>query len=756
MLRDNLFGLELDPRCVQIAMFAVAVAAWKAGGGWRELPVPNIACSGIPVRASLDEWKRLVGGDTQLETALARLHILFREADSLGSLIDPKRSTERIDLLGRQRSLDDVAWADVAPLLERAGETESRDPASAVMGADASGLVRAATYLSAEFTLVATNVPYLKRANQRENLRTWIERHYPDGAPDLAVAFLLRGARLAPTGSTAMVVPYAWVTSVTYESVRRRVLDDFNIRVLALLGTGAFTEISGEVVNVTLVISDCVRSNGHDQFSGLDASAGRSPAEKSGVLKAGTLRSLSQTRSRQAPAARIILSATGGSDLPLLTEVAGCFQGTSTGDNARFCCMFWELPSLRAPWSRWQSTVGQHVPFGGREQIVYWGGDDGVERRGAAIRGRAAWNRHGVAVSQMGRLFCTQYGGDLFDNNVAALIPKLQSDLPAIYAYVSSDEFHAAVREIDQSMKVMNATLPQVPFDVERWRLEAARFGPLPAPHSDDPTQWLFEGRPNGATEPLQVAVARLLGYRWPEQIDTDDLDALADDDGIVCLPSVLGERTAADRLHELLAHAFGGTWSPARAAALLAEAGSKKTDLDLWLRDEFFKTHCQTFKHRPFIWHIWDGRKDGFSALVNYHRLDRPTLERLAYTYLGDWIERHAAGAREDVIGAEERLLAARELQRKLALILAGEPPNDIYVRWKPVAEQAIGWAPDLDDGVRLNVRPFVRAEVLRTKFNVKWDKDRGKNADGTERRNDLHCTSAEKQAARDAGPGA
>ena len=32
VLRDNLFGLELDPRCMQIAMFAVALEAWKAGG----------------------------------------------------------------------------------------------------------------------------------------------------------------------------------------------------------------------------------------------------------------------------------------------------------------------------------------------------------------------------------------------------------------------------------------------------------------------------------------------------------------------------------------------------------------------------------------------------------------------------------------------------------------------------------------------------------------------------------------------------
>ena len=52
------------------------------------------------------------------------------------------------------------------------------------------------------------------------------------------------------------------------------------------------------------------------------------------------------------------------------------------------------------------------------------------------------------------------------------------------------------------------------------------------------------------------------------------------------------------------------------------------------------------------------------------------------------------------------------------------------------------------MNDGVRLNVRPFVEAGVLRAKFNVKWDKDRGKNPDGSERLNDLHFALAEKQA--------
>jgi hypothetical protein len=150
-------------------------------------------------------------------------------------------------------------------------------------------------------------------------------------------------------------------------------------------------------------------------------------------------------------------------------------------------------------------------------------------------------------------------------------------------------------------------------------------------------------------------------------------------------------------------------------------------------------------------VWHIWDGLNDGFSALVDYHRFDRKMLEKLAYTYLGqDWVERQRAELRDEVAGAEARLSAALALQQKLEAILTGEAPLDIYVRWKEPHEQPIGWEPDLNDGVRLNVRPFVEAGVLRAPFNINWRNDRGKNPDGSERENNRHLTLSQKDGAR------
>ena len=106
---------------------------------------------------------------------------------------------------------------------------------------------------------------------------------------------------------------------------------------------------------------------------------------------------------------------------------------------------------------------------------------------------------------------------------------------------------------------------------------------------------------------------------------------------------------------------------------------------------------------------------------------LDQDFGRGSTYTYLGDWINQQKKAAAAGVAGADVRILAATELAAKLASIIAGEPPYDIFVRWKPLHQQPIGWEPDINDGVRLNIRPFIEAGVLRGKVNVNWKKDRG-----------------------------
>ena len=359
-------------------------------------------------------------------------------------------------------------------------------------------------------------------------------------------------------------------------------------------------------------------------------------------------------------------------------------------------------------------------------------------RRGEAIlAGGSAWGKRGVIVSQMGDLPVALYGGEMFDKNTAVVLPKNREHLPAIWAYCSSPGYSKNIRLIDQSMAVTNRTMVKVPFDLPHWQKVAAEKYPdgLPEPESDDPTQWLFHGRPEQSTDPLQVAVARLVGYRWPAESDPDmrlstrardlvntcgELDEHADADGIVPLPAVGGEDPADARLARLLAAAYGDRWTDGTLDTLLADAGHAGKPLAKYLRNEFFRDHVRTFKNRPFVWHVWDGRPDGFAALVNYHKLAAPdgggkkTLSTLTNAYLRDWIDRQEGLLTSGDQHAADRLLAAKHLKKELEKIAAGEPPYDLFVRWKPLHEQPVGWDPDVNDGVRLNARPFLAARPL------------------------------------------
>jgi hypothetical protein len=292
----------------------------------------------------------------------------------------------------------------------------------------------------------------------------------------------------------------------------------------------------------------------------------------------------------------------------------------------------------------------------------------------------------------------------------------------------------------------------------------------------------LFHGHPAFATAgtELQVALARLAGYRWPAEIDRamrlSDLateriaQAIAlpgaDDDGLLPLHGHGSNGSLADRLRNLLAAAFGAGLSPTQEQALVRAADTKldkkearDKSLETWLRDRAFRQHCMLFQQRPFLWQVWDGLADGFSAFLHYHRLDSAALGTLAYTLLGDWIRKAKA---EGQTARQER---AEQLQQKLAQIIGGEAPYDVFVRWKPLACQPLAWDPDLNDGVRLNIRPFVTAGILRDQpKSIHWNKDSGKEVSSGpwydlgpryggkpgDRINDHHTTLAEKRAAR------
>lgn len=747
VLHDNLFGLEIDPRCVQIAAFSLALAAWKAGG-YRLLPLPNIACSGIPVGGQLAEWTKLAGDDVNLKNTLDRLYHLFSSAPDLGSLINP------VSVPVRERMFE-PDFAKVAAALERALTKErTEDPVAVVFGEAARGVARAASFLSRRYTLVATNVPYLVSGKQGETLKEFLELRHSEAKSDLATAFIERCLHFcAPGGSYALVSPHAWLFLGSYKRFREGMLQRQTWAFVARLGPRAFETITGHVVNVSMTIGTRTSPGAQSIFAGLDVAAKQDPTDKAKALQLQGLSFPDQADQLHNPDSRIDLGSSEARRGTLLGDFADVLQGAGTTDNPRYLFRMWEVASLSPNWEFLQ-VAPDGAFYSGCNSILRWEGGRGpLASIGTARKGEKALHKRGVSVAVTRNLNVAAFLGTRFDSTLAAVVPKQDRDLLPITAYMLSKEFPNDVRRLDQGLSVTESSFAKVHFDLDRWQKLAKELYPngLPEAYSNDPTQWLFKGDPADSTAPLQVAVARLLGYRWPQQ-DADRFSALVEQDSILPLSPVAGKEPAAERLRGVLSVAYGEAWSPQLQERLLQEVGYSGKGLEAWLRDGFFDQHCKLFHHRPFVWHVWDGRRDGFSALVNYHKLDAAGLGKLIYTYLGDWIRTQRAASEAGTPGADGRLVAALELHKKLEAIRDGEKPYDIYVRWKPLHQQSIGWNPDLNNGVRLNIRPFVMAGVLRTRVNVNWKKDRGLNPDGSERINDVHLTVAQKRAAREA----
>jgi len=802
VLAQNIHGLELDQRCVELAAFALALSAWRypGAGGYRPLPAIHIACSGLAVTSSKEDWMALGGKEFTLQLRLHELYDLFKDAPVLGSLIDPEsKNTKEIF----QYSMNPV---QASSLLDTALSGEKNDERFE-MGVVAQGVVKAASILSSKYHLIVTNVPYLSRGKQTPVLKNFCENTYPEAKGDLATVFLERCLNLCTEGgTTSIVLPQNWLFLTTYKKFREKLLKSDTWHLIARLGPGAFETISGEVVKAILITlsrgnpakSQALLENEGTEhlIRGLDVSGLRKAAEKAlGILTVKVME-VSQTGQLKNPDARVASEESSEVALSLLSRRSISMRGIVSGDGDRWYRFFWEVINF-SKWQHLQGVPSDNRSFCGKEKVIDWEFlGQGMLRPGTQNQ---AYGKKGIAIGQMRDMPKTLFTGSFYDNNTAVIVPQNPAHLPAIWCFCSSPKYNEAVRRIDQKLNVTNATLVKVPFDLDYWNSVAVEKYPngLPKPYSNDPTQWIFHGHPFGSVEwdeekkrtisgklridetVLQVAVARLLGYRWPAELDSgmelateqrdwvnrcETLFPLSSSGGIVCLPSVCGETGASDRLLNLLAAAYGKDWTNDILLQLLSASDNAGKSLERWLRDKFFLQHSRLFHHRPFIWQIWDGLNDGFSALVNYHQFDFKKLEALTYTYLGDWISRQRQNVTQKLEGAVEKLAAAEGLKKKLELILQGEKPYDIFVRWKPIEKEPIGWHPDINDGVRLNIRPFMTAGVLRfnkkPQVNIAWDTDRGTDVESApwfktfkgKRINDHHLSLEEKRMAREA----
>ncbi|WP_086712896.1 Eco57I restriction-modification methylase domain-containing protein, partial [Vibrio gigantis] len=586
VLRDNIHGLELDQRCVELAAFALALEAWRYpnAGGYRALPEFQLACSGMSIAEAQKEWNDLAKGDEALTDAIAWMQHTFKDAPTLGSLIEPK-----IELQNGQTP----PWEQMHLALEKAANVSNE------VKYLTQGLIKNAQLLASNYHWVVTNVPYLKRGNQDPLLQKFCENNYPKSKGDLATTFIERFYGFCGSlGMSSSVLPQNWMFLKSYEKFRVNIINNKTISMLNQLGSGAFEGISGEVVNVVLLMLKNSIAKPNYYIEGCDVSGNKTTSDKAKQLSCGVLKQVQQDAQLANPDSRVSLDIIQVGEK--LGELAGGLHGQGSFDDPCYVFRFWERKVTNEGWIHQQTTGLADKTYSGLTNIFRWEDGQGMlanfmaEKAKAGYSsgkwkaGIAAWSKKGISISGMGRLFINAYSGGSFDTNVATIVPENEQHFLAMYCYLNSDDFIKDIRSIDKNLKVSCNTYVKVPFNLSEWSSKADVMYPngFPLAYTDDPTQWIFHGHPCASVvwdedtktttigslrqdyTVLQVAIARLLGYQWPAELDPEmelapemrevmkknaDFAGLIDDDGIVCIPAVRGEKTAAKRLETIL-----------------------------------------------------------------------------------------------------------------------------------------------------------------------------------------------------------
>jgi hypothetical protein len=190
-----------------------------------------------------------------------------------------------------------------------------------------------------------------------------------------------------------------------------------------------------------------------------------------------------------------------------------------------------------------------------------------------------------------------------------------------------------------------------------------------------------------------------------------EQLRGMAVPDGIATLDS--GHQ---DDLAARVARALGLLVGEERVEGLIAAATGGRPLVE-WLARDFFKDHLKRYRKRPIYW-LLQSPKRRYGVYIFSERVTRDTLHLLRG---GRYLAGRAARLREEATRLRERRDALpqggerRRAERELDTLDAELADLELFdkalaaVTTQPNARgQTVGWAPELDDGILINLAPL------------------------------------------------
>lgn len=257
ILKNNLYGLEIDKRASQLASFAVFMKAREKFSRLFKV-VERMEEEKISLNTSCIEESNEISEGTR---KLIKENLLINFKKLLDEFYDAKE----------YGSILKIEYMDVGHLyreLKVLREAHSKQGQMSLIYDDISEedfekdceiierLIIQQKIMTERYDVVITNPPYMGGKGFSEKLKKYVEKNYKDTKSDLFAVFIERCNEFTKKDRyTAMITMHSWMFLSSFENLRKMIIEKTEIQNLNHLGTRAFEDLGGEVVQTVSWIS---------------------------------------------------------------------------------------------------------------------------------------------------------------------------------------------------------------------------------------------------------------------------------------------------------------------------------------------------------------------------------------------------------------------------------------------------------------------------------------------------------------------
>lgn len=228
ILKNNLFGLDIDDRAMQLARFAVLLKAaqqLKEVDASQGFELINNPLEVIPHVYAFPEKRSFISEDVALLTQnqhVAEIYKAFeslREGKNLGSALKLYLSNEAREVL----IANYYNWNTKAI-------QGSLDLQQQSVWETLKTYVEVALTLSKKYTAVVANPPYMGQKSMNAELKTYLDKNFPNSKSDLFAVFMEKMMEMVlDDARMGCITMESWMFLSSYEKLRKSIIDKYSI-----------------------------------------------------------------------------------------------------------------------------------------------------------------------------------------------------------------------------------------------------------------------------------------------------------------------------------------------------------------------------------------------------------------------------------------------------------------------------------------------------------------------------------------------